>query len=250
MADERSLAARMLDPKTQARAALEFSRLGSSSEEAATWAVAAAVFSLRDTVERAMMPAVVTGADPWHMTKNDFGSKAPEPDKSQLTPEEAAAIRRWTVYPHGPFPFTRTDMGFADQALADEARRTQDALNCARDLMSRDPASQSRPEDRSVFFGPIAGPAPVSPTGGSQLQSAQRMGDKRRTQADCPFSDADIETIRKNGYRPAVTREQVFAAIADSSIGCKGARSPCDPAKTCSCKLRTGAVMKLLEGGE
>jgi hypothetical protein len=65
MAADQNLAARMLDPKTQAGAALELSRLGSSSEEAATWAIAAAVFSLRDTVERAMMPAVVTGADPW-----------------------------------------------------------------------------------------------------------------------------------------------------------------------------------------
>ena len=194
----------ILSPENQTQQALMRAASVKDGREAATWAVAAAVFSLRDTVERAMMPAVVTGADPWHMTKNDFGSKAPEPDKSQLTPEEAAAIRRWTVYPHGPFPFTRTDMGFADQALADEARRTQDALNCARDLMSRDPASQS----------------PLGARLGSQAP------------------------------RPAVTREQVFAAIADSSIGCKGARSPCDPAKTCSCKLRTGAVMNLLEGGE
>ena len=81
MADERSLAARMLDPKTQATAALKLSRLGSSSEEAATWAVAAAVFSLRDTMERGMNAKAAAPA-------------VAEPDRSQLTPEEVAEIQR------------------------------------------------------------------------------------------------------------------------------------------------------------
>lgn len=81
MTDERSLAADMLDPKTQATAALKLSRLGSSSEEAATWAVAAAVFSLRDTVAEAMNAKAAAPA-------------VAEPDRSQLTPEEVAEIQR------------------------------------------------------------------------------------------------------------------------------------------------------------
>ena len=81
MTDERSLAADMLDPKTQATAALKLSRLGSSSEEAATWAVAAAVFSLRDTMERGMNAKAAAPA-------------VAEPDRSQLTPEEVAEIQR------------------------------------------------------------------------------------------------------------------------------------------------------------
>ena len=81
MAADQNLAARMLDPKTQAGAALELSRLGSSSEEAATWAVAAAVFSLRDTVAEAMNAKAAAPA-------------VAEPDRSQLTPEEVAEIRR------------------------------------------------------------------------------------------------------------------------------------------------------------
>ena len=80
MADERSLAARMLDPDTQARAALEFSRLAPSNE-AATWAIAAAVFSLRDTMERGMNAKAAAPA-------------VAEPDRSQLTPEEVAEIQR------------------------------------------------------------------------------------------------------------------------------------------------------------
>lgn len=80
MADERSLAARMLDPDTQARAALEFSRLAPSNE-AATWAIAAAVFSLRDTMERGMNAKAAPPA-------------VAKPDRSQLTPEEVAEIRR------------------------------------------------------------------------------------------------------------------------------------------------------------
>jgi hypothetical protein len=81
MAADQNLAARMLDPKTQAGAALELSRLGSSSEEAATWAVAAAVFSLRDTVAEAMNAKAAAPA-------------VAEPDRSQLTPEEVAEIQR------------------------------------------------------------------------------------------------------------------------------------------------------------
>lgn len=144
MTHDKSLFDRMQDPKTQANFALERARFADRSEAAASWAVAAAVFSLRDTVERATTPPAMV--DPGQLTPEEIESirRGPsgyvpvvEPDPSRLTPEEAAAIRRWTVYPHGPFPFTRTDMGFADQALADEARRTQDALNCARDLMSR-----------------------------------------------------------------------------------------------------------------
>ena len=78
MTKERSLAADMLDPETQARAALEFSRLAPSNE-AATWAIAAAVFSLRDTMERGM---------------NAKAAAVAEPDRSQLTPEEVAEIQR------------------------------------------------------------------------------------------------------------------------------------------------------------
>ena len=80
MTDERSLAARMLDPDTQARAALEFSRLAPSNE-AATWAIAAAVFSLRDTMERGMNAKAAPPA-------------VAKPDRSQLTPEEVAEIQR------------------------------------------------------------------------------------------------------------------------------------------------------------
>ena len=80
MTKERSLAADMLDPDTQARAALEFSRLAPSNE-AATWAIAAAVFSLRDTMERGMNAKAAAPA-------------VAEPDRSQLTPEEVAEIRR------------------------------------------------------------------------------------------------------------------------------------------------------------
>ena len=75
MTNERSLAADMLDPDTQARAALEFSRLAPSNEAAASWAVAAAVFSLWDTVERATTGTAVV-------------------DPGQLTPEEIESIRR------------------------------------------------------------------------------------------------------------------------------------------------------------
>ena len=80
MTKERSLAADMLDPKTQATAALEFSRLAPSNE-AATWAIAAAVFSLRDTMERGMNAKAAAPA-------------VAEPDRSQLTPEEVAEIQR------------------------------------------------------------------------------------------------------------------------------------------------------------
>jgi hypothetical protein len=82
MADNRSLAAEWLDPETQARAALKFSRLASSNEAAATWAVAAAVFSLRDTVAEAMNAKAAVPA---------------EPDRSQLTPEEIESIKRGPV---------------------------------------------------------------------------------------------------------------------------------------------------------
>jgi hypothetical protein len=82
MADNRSLADEWLDPETQARAALKFSRFASSNEAAATWAVAAAVFSLRDTVAEAM---------------NAKAAAPARPDPSQLTPEEVESIRRGPV---------------------------------------------------------------------------------------------------------------------------------------------------------
>lgn len=88
MTNERSLAADMLDPDTQARAALEFSRLAPSNE-AAAWAIAAAVFSLRDTMAEAMK-----------------GTVTPEPDRSQLTPEEVAEVRRWRT----PLPTAMADI--------------------------------------------------------------------------------------------------------------------------------------------
>ena len=112
----------ILSPENQTQQALMRAASVKDGREAATWAVAAAVFSLRDTVERATTGTAVV-------------------DPGQLTPEEIESIRRG---PSGyvPSPFTRTDMGF-DQALADEARRTQDALNCAREIMNRDPASQA-----------------------------------------------------------------------------------------------------------
>ena len=105
MTNERSLAADMLDPNTQARAALEFSRLAPSNE-AATWAIAAAVFSLRDTVAEAMNAKAAAPA-------------VAEPDRSQLTPEEVAEIQRWRT----PLPTAMADIG-ADALRFRHLRRT------------------------------------------------------------------------------------------------------------------------------
>ena len=78
MTNDKSLSDRLQDPKTQVSAALERARFADGPEAAASWAVAAAVFSLRDTVERAMTgPAMV--------------------DPGQLTPEEIESIKRGPV---------------------------------------------------------------------------------------------------------------------------------------------------------
>ena len=60
-----------------ATASLKRIRYALTGVEEATWAVAAAVFSLRDTMAEAMK-----------------GTVTPEPDRSQLTPEEVAEVRR------------------------------------------------------------------------------------------------------------------------------------------------------------
>lgn len=50
MTDERSVADRMRDPKTQADEAMERAKRSGDETAAATWAVASAVFALRDTL--------------------------------------------------------------------------------------------------------------------------------------------------------------------------------------------------------
>ena len=52
MTDERSVADRMHDPATQADAAMERAQRSGDETAAATWAVAAAVFALRDAVAK------------------------------------------------------------------------------------------------------------------------------------------------------------------------------------------------------
>ena len=54
MAKAPSFADRMSDPETQATASLKRIRYAPTGVEEATWAVAAAVFSLRDTMAEAM----------------------------------------------------------------------------------------------------------------------------------------------------------------------------------------------------
>jgi hypothetical protein len=65
----------ILNPKLQTAQALMRAATVRDGQEAATWAVAAAVFSLRDTVQASLATAA-------HI------------DKSQLTPEEVAEIQR------------------------------------------------------------------------------------------------------------------------------------------------------------
>jgi hypothetical protein len=120
MTHDRSLSDKMQDPKTQASAAIERARYANGPEAAATWAVAAAVFSLRDAVERAMMPTVATG-----------------PDLSQLTPEEVESIRRGPV-PYMPVvepaprpPVTREAVTAIVTGSSDMCR--QDAGSCGYD---------------------------------------------------------------------------------------------------------------------
>lgn len=78
MTNDKSLSDRLQDPKTQVSAALERARFADGPEAAASWAVAAAVFSLRDTVERATTPPAMV-------------------DPGQLTPEEIESIKRGPV---------------------------------------------------------------------------------------------------------------------------------------------------------
>jgi hypothetical protein len=172
MAKAPSFADRMSDPETQATASLKRIRYAPTGVEEATWAVAAAVFSLRDTMERGMTgtayaePAGVSGKNPLYAWAERATERNQAADRSQLTPEEVAEIQR--------------------------------------------------------------------------------------TQADCPYSDADIETLRKQGHRPPVTREAVALAIASGVSGtlCVHSKGVCLANTQCQCARQTDAVMKLLEGGE
>lgn len=65
----------ILNPEDQTQQALMRAASVKDGREAALWAVAAAVFSLRDTVERAMTPPAMV-------------------DPGQLTPEEIESIKR------------------------------------------------------------------------------------------------------------------------------------------------------------
>jgi hypothetical protein len=68
----------ILSPENQTQQALMRAASVKDGREAALWAVAAAVFSLRDTVERATTPPAMV-------------------DPGQLTPEEIESIRRGPV---------------------------------------------------------------------------------------------------------------------------------------------------------
>lgn len=71
----------ILSPEHQTQQALMRAASVKDGREAATWAIAAAVFSLRDTMAEAMNAKAAAPA-------------VAEPDRSQLTPEEVAEIRR------------------------------------------------------------------------------------------------------------------------------------------------------------
>lgn len=121
MTHDESLFDRMQDPKTQASFALERARFADRSEAAAFWAVAAAVFSLRDTVERATTPPAMV-------------------DPGQLTPEEIESIRRGPsgyVPTFAPDPRVRTTRGPGVPPGTDLADHVQEVMN--RDLASQSP---------------------------------------------------------------------------------------------------------------
>lgn len=102
----------ILSPENQTQQALMRAASVKDGREAALWAVAAAVFSLRDAVERAMTPPAMV-------------------DPGQLTPEEVAQIQRGTQ----PLPsFSLWGPGVPPGTdLADHVR----------EVMNRNPASQS-----------------------------------------------------------------------------------------------------------
>jgi hypothetical protein len=111
----------ILSPENQTQQALMRAASVKDGREAALWAVAAAVFSLRDTVERATTPPAMV-------------------DPGQLTPEEIESIRRGPfgyVPTFAPDPRVRTTWGPGVPPRTDLADHVQEVMN-------RNPASQSQ----------------------------------------------------------------------------------------------------------
>ena len=112
----------ILSPEHQTQQALMRAASVKDGREAATWAVAAAVFSLRDTVAEAMNAKAAVPA---------------EPDRSQLTPEEVESIRRGpvgympVVEPAPRPPVTREAVTAIVTGSSDMCR--QDAGSCGYD---------------------------------------------------------------------------------------------------------------------